>query len=167
MLAIMVANATFSNKNYFIYTWRSVLSAEETGVPGENPRPVVSEIRSRNVRGDRQWSLPRWRLKICLRSHCYFQNRKCHGQNIRKIKNKIFSYKFSCSHQTFVTSQKYDRSYYRETRSLTDNTHFSVCMTHFSNYVQLVRSASKDWKKTTDNKLILESHVILYVFWLV
>ena len=36
----MVFNATF--KNISVITWRSVLLVEETGVPGENHRPVAS-----------------------------------------------------------------------------------------------------------------------------
>jgi hypothetical protein len=37
----MVFNATFSN--ILIISWRSVLLVEETGVPGENHRPVSSK----------------------------------------------------------------------------------------------------------------------------
>jgi len=36
----MVLNATFNNIS--IMSWRSVLLVEETGVPGENHRPVAS-----------------------------------------------------------------------------------------------------------------------------
>ena len=36
----MVFNATFNNIS--VISWRSVLLVEETGVPGENHRPVVS-----------------------------------------------------------------------------------------------------------------------------
>jgi hypothetical protein len=36
----MVFNVTFSNTS--IISWRSVLLMEETGVPGENHRPVAS-----------------------------------------------------------------------------------------------------------------------------
>jgi hypothetical protein len=36
----MVSNATFNNIS--IISWRSVLLVEETGVPGENHRPVAS-----------------------------------------------------------------------------------------------------------------------------
>jgi hypothetical protein len=36
----MVLNATFNNIS--VITWRSVLLVEETGVPGENHRPVAS-----------------------------------------------------------------------------------------------------------------------------
>jgi len=36
----IVLNATFSNIS--VISWRSVLSAEETGWPGENHRPVAS-----------------------------------------------------------------------------------------------------------------------------
>jgi hypothetical protein len=35
----MVFNATFNNISAI---WRSVLLVEETGVPGENPRPAAS-----------------------------------------------------------------------------------------------------------------------------
>jgi hypothetical protein len=37
---IMVFNATFNNISAI--SWRSVLLVEETGVPGENHRPVAS-----------------------------------------------------------------------------------------------------------------------------
>ena len=37
---IMVFNATFNNIS--VISWRSVLLVEETGVPGENHRPVAS-----------------------------------------------------------------------------------------------------------------------------
>jgi len=36
----MVFNATFNNIS--VISWRSVLLLEETGVPGENHRPVTS-----------------------------------------------------------------------------------------------------------------------------
>jgi hypothetical protein len=36
----IVFNATFSNKT--VISWLSVLLVEETGVPGENHRPVAS-----------------------------------------------------------------------------------------------------------------------------
>ena len=36
----MVFNATFNNIS--IVSWRSVLLVEETGVPGENHRPIAS-----------------------------------------------------------------------------------------------------------------------------
>jgi len=36
----MVFNATFNN--ILVVSWRSVLFVEETGVPGENHRPVAS-----------------------------------------------------------------------------------------------------------------------------
>jgi hypothetical protein len=38
---VMVFNATFSNIS--VISWRSVLLAEETGVPGENHRPAVNK----------------------------------------------------------------------------------------------------------------------------
>jgi hypothetical protein len=37
---VMVFNATFNNIS--VISWRSVLLLEETGVPGENHRPVTS-----------------------------------------------------------------------------------------------------------------------------
>jgi len=36
----MVCNVTFNN--ILVISWRSVLLMEETGVPGENHRPVAS-----------------------------------------------------------------------------------------------------------------------------
>ena len=36
----MVLYATFNN--FSVISWRSVLLVEETGVPGENPRPSAS-----------------------------------------------------------------------------------------------------------------------------
>ena len=36
----MVFNATFNNIS--ILSWRSVLMVEESGIPGENHRPVAS-----------------------------------------------------------------------------------------------------------------------------
>jgi hypothetical protein len=38
----MVFNATFNNISVIL--WRSVLLVEETRVPGENHRPVVSQL---------------------------------------------------------------------------------------------------------------------------
>jgi hypothetical protein len=38
----MVVNATFNNISAI--SWRSVLLVEETGVPGENNRPLLSAI---------------------------------------------------------------------------------------------------------------------------
>ena len=49
----------FMVNNISVISWRSVLLVEETGVPGENHRPVVSSsprlggIRTHNVSGDR------------------------------------------------------------------------------------------------------------------
>jgi len=40
----MVFNATFNNIS--VIWWRSVLLVEETGVPGENHRPVASHWQS-------------------------------------------------------------------------------------------------------------------------
>ena len=39
-IRIMVFTATFNNIS--VISWRSVLLVEETGVPGENNKPVVS-----------------------------------------------------------------------------------------------------------------------------
>ena len=43
---VMVFNATFNNIS--VISWRSILLVDETGVPGENHRPVASHL-SRNV----------------------------------------------------------------------------------------------------------------------
>ena len=68
LFGFMVFNATFNNMS--VISWRSVLLVEETGVPGENHRPVashrqilshkvvwsrplLSRIRTLNVSGDR------------------------------------------------------------------------------------------------------------------
>ena len=40
-VSLMVFNATFNNISDI--SWRSVLLVEETGVPGENHRPVASQ----------------------------------------------------------------------------------------------------------------------------
>ena len=40
----MVFNATFNNIS--VISWRSVLLVEETGVPGENHRPVASHYQA-------------------------------------------------------------------------------------------------------------------------
>ena len=63
MLAFMVLNATFNNISVLL--WRSVLLVEETGVSGENSRPVTSHRQTlshnvvsstpHNVSGDRHW----------------------------------------------------------------------------------------------------------------
>jgi hypothetical protein len=66
----MVFNAIFNNIS--IISWQSVLLVEETGVPGENHRPVASHwqilshnvvsskprhkrIQNNNISGDRHW----------------------------------------------------------------------------------------------------------------
>jgi hypothetical protein len=41
-VGVMVFNATFNNISAI--AWRSVLLVEETGVPGENHRPIESHI---------------------------------------------------------------------------------------------------------------------------
>ena len=68
VLGFMVFNATFNNIS--VKSWRSVLSVEESGGPGENHRPVPShwqtlshnvvhlaliEIRIHNISGDMHW----------------------------------------------------------------------------------------------------------------
>ena len=40
VMVVMVFNATFNNIS--VIAWRSVLLVEESGVPGEKPRPVAS-----------------------------------------------------------------------------------------------------------------------------
>jgi len=40
LFLLMVFNATFNNIS--VISWRSVLLVEESGVPGENHRPVAS-----------------------------------------------------------------------------------------------------------------------------
>jgi len=55
-LGLWCFNATFNN--IAATSWQSVLLVEETGVPGENSRPVsstprLSRIRTHNVSGDR------------------------------------------------------------------------------------------------------------------
>ena len=40
----MVFNATFNNIS--VISWRSVVLVEETGVPGENHRPVASHLQT-------------------------------------------------------------------------------------------------------------------------
>ena len=39
---VMVFNAAFNNISVIHVSWRSVLLVEETGVLGENQRPVIS-----------------------------------------------------------------------------------------------------------------------------
>ena len=66
-VCLMVFNATFNNISAI--SWRSVLLMEETGVPGEKHRPVIShqqtvshnvvhlaliKIRTHSISGDRQ-----------------------------------------------------------------------------------------------------------------
>ena len=55
-LGLWCVNATFNN--IAATSWQSVLLVEETGVPGENSRPVsstprLSRIRTHNVSDDR------------------------------------------------------------------------------------------------------------------
>ena len=67
-VCLMVFNTTFNNIS--VISWRSVVLVEETGVPGENHRPVVNhwqtlshnvvhfvliEIPTPNISGDRHW----------------------------------------------------------------------------------------------------------------
>jgi hypothetical protein len=40
VMMVMVFNATFNNIS--VIAWRSVVLVEESGVPGENHRPVAS-----------------------------------------------------------------------------------------------------------------------------
>jgi hypothetical protein len=40
-IIVMVFNTTFNNIS--VLSWKSVLLVEETGVPGENHRPVASQ----------------------------------------------------------------------------------------------------------------------------
>ena len=40
VVSLVVFNATFNNIS--VISWRSILLVEETGVPGENQRPVAS-----------------------------------------------------------------------------------------------------------------------------
>jgi hypothetical protein len=68
MITVMVFNATFNNIS--VISWRSVLSVEKTGVPGENHRPFASNrqtashnivsntprlsgVRTHNISGDK------------------------------------------------------------------------------------------------------------------
>ena len=44
MVTVVVLNATFNNISAI--SWRSVLLVEETGVPGENHRPVASHLQT-------------------------------------------------------------------------------------------------------------------------
>jgi hypothetical protein len=44
MASAMESNATFNN--IAVISWRLVLLVEETGVPGENHRPVVSHLQT-------------------------------------------------------------------------------------------------------------------------
>jgi hypothetical protein len=40
VVSLVVFNATFNNIS--VISWRSILLVEETGVPGENQRPIAS-----------------------------------------------------------------------------------------------------------------------------
>jgi hypothetical protein len=44
MARVMESNAPFNN--IAVISWRLVLLVEETGVPGENHRPVVSHLQT-------------------------------------------------------------------------------------------------------------------------
>jgi len=45
---VMVFNVTFSNISAI--SWRSVILVEETGVPGENHRPVASHRQTNKLK---------------------------------------------------------------------------------------------------------------------
>ena len=45
-VCLMVYSATFNNSSVTSISWRSALLVEETGVPGENHRPVASHWQS-------------------------------------------------------------------------------------------------------------------------
>jgi len=63
---VMVCNATFNNIS--VISWRSVLLVEETGVPGENHRPVASHWQTLSQRTSiRSWQ--RQPLLIVWRHH--------------------------------------------------------------------------------------------------
>jgi len=56
----MVFNVTFNNISAI--SWQSVLLMEETGVPGENHRPVAShwQTLSQNVESCIEYTSPEW-----------------------------------------------------------------------------------------------------------
>ena len=70
---VMVFNATFNNISDI--SWRSVLLVEETGVPGENHRPVASRWQTLLLKVNSQYTV----LKINN-----IKNNKIHNISIKK-----------------------------------------------------------------------------------
>jgi hypothetical protein len=70
---VMVFNATFNNISDI--SWRSVLLVEETGVPGENHRPVASHWQTLLLKVNSQYTV----LKINN-----IKNNKIHNISIKK-----------------------------------------------------------------------------------
>jgi hypothetical protein len=70
---VMVFNATFNNISDI--SWRSVLLVEETGVPGENHRPVASHWQTLLLKVNSQYTV----LKINN-----IKNNKIHNNSIKK-----------------------------------------------------------------------------------
>jgi hypothetical protein len=71
-LRIMVFNATFNNIS--VISWRSVLLVDETGVPGENHRPVASHWQTKSLLGAR---IPKGLSKISRVSYGFIAWGKC------------------------------------------------------------------------------------------
>jgi hypothetical protein len=67
LVIFMVFNATFNNISAL--SWRSVLLMKETGIPGENQRPVASHGQTLNIWVDSCYCY----LYICLISLNHFK----------------------------------------------------------------------------------------------
>ena len=80
-IRVMVLNATFNNISVIL--WQSVLLLEETGVPGENHRPVASHWQILAPKLIEMWLEKREKKRIFGRFCIKFTQNKMTGEQHR------------------------------------------------------------------------------------